>query len=135
MNKFLQDIHKEKLIIYIKYNNIYVIDNNIYILRGLLNFKHYLKNGRKIIFINKHYLNYLLKSLKTNNVSYILIQINYGYNNVLFYNSLNNKYKFYYKKGKRLIKNELRIEKLLKKLETNNNLDNIKEAIKVVERG
>ena len=43
MNKFLQDIHEEKIIIYIKYDNIYLIDNSVYVLKGLLKFKYCLK--------------------------------------------------------------------------------------------
>lgn len=135
INKILQDIHKDKLIFYIKYNTVYVIDSSIYVLKGLLKFKYCLKNGRKVIFISNNYLNYLLKVLRDNNVSHILIRINYGYNKVFEYVAENNMYKFYYKKGKRIVKNELKIDKLLQRLETNNNLDNIKKAIKVVEFG
>lgn len=135
MNKILQDIHKEKLIFYLKYNNVYLIDHNVYVLKGLLKFKYCLKNGRKVIFISNNYLNYLLKDLKNNNISFVLIRINHGYYKVFEYNALDNNYKFYYRKGKRVIKNELRIDRLLKKLEENNNLDNVKEAIKVVDFG
>ena len=135
MNKILQDIHKDKLIFYIKHDKFYLIDESVYVLKGLLKYKYSLKNGRKVIFVDRYYLNYILKHLKNNNISYVFIQINYGYNKVLEFYNENNNYKFYYKKGRRIVKNELKISKLLDRLEKNNNIDNVKKAIKVVKDG
>lgn len=132
MNKFLQSIHRDQVIIYIKYENIYVIDNNVYILRSLLNFKYCNKSGRKTIFINKSYLNYVLKSLRENYISYVIIECNYGYNKLIEYNSTNNNYIIHYKKGKRLIKNEKKIEKLLFALRKNNDLNVLLNILEVV---
>ena len=135
MNKILQDIHKDKLIFYIKHDKFYLIDESVYVLKGLLKYKYSLKNGRKVIFVDRYYLNYILKHLKNNNISYVFIQINYGYNKVLEFYNENNNYKFYYKKGRRIVKNELKISKLLDRLEKNNNIDNVKKAIKGVKDG
>ena len=117
MNKILQDIHKDKLIFYIKHDKFYLIDESVYVLKGLLKYKYSLKNGRKVIFVDRYYLNYILKHLKNNNISYVFIQINYGYNKVLEFYNENNNYKFYYKKGRRIVKNELKISKLLDRLD------------------
>lgn len=135
MNKILQDIHKDKLIFYIKHDKFYLIDESVYVLKGLLKYKYSLKNGRKVIFVDRYYLNYILKHLKNNNISYVFIQINYGYNKVLEFYNENNNYKFYYKKGRRIVKNELKISEFLDRLEKNNNIDNVKKAIKVVKDG
>lgn len=132
MNRFLQDIHKEKIIIYIKYDNIYIVDNNVYILRSLLNFKYYNKNGRKIIFINKNYLNYVLKALRENYISYVVIDCNCGYSKLLEYNSINNHYSIYYEKGKRLIKNENKVDKLLFVLKKRNDINVLLNILEVV---
>ena len=95
MNKLIHTIHKLQVIIYKKNKEYYVIDNDVYILVSLLNFKFSYKNNRRIIFIDIDYINYLFKYLRDNNVSYVVININYGYDRVLEYKVINDKYNFY----------------------------------------
>ena len=134
INKFIQNLHKNMLIFYVKQNNIYVIDNSIYLLKGLLNFKYLFKSERKIIFIDKNYFNYVLDKLRDNSISYVVIEINNGYNNILQHNATNNKYNFFYKKGKRIVKNERRIEKLLSQLRYKD-VGTLLKVIKVIDSG
>lgn len=133
MNKLIQQIHKEQFIIYCKYNQYFVIDFNIYIFKGLFQFHYCLKNGRKIIFIDENYLNYVLKKLKKNDISYVIININCGYDKILEYCSNNNQYWFYYKKGKRVVKNERKIEVLFDSLDRKRNFNLLKEVERIID--
>ena len=110
MNKFIHIIHKMQVIVYKKNKDYYAIDNDIYILRSLLNFSYCYKNNTSVIFIDSDYINYVLKYLRDNNVSYVVININYGYDRLLEYKACDNKYSFYYNKGKRIIRNEKRVK-------------------------
>lgn len=112
MNSFLQNIHLEYLIIYRKEDNYYVIDNAVYILKAL-GFNYCLKNNRKVIFIEKNYLNYILNVLKNNNISFLLIDIGYQYNKIYQYDDLSNKYYYYKRIGKRIIKRENKINRII----------------------
>ena len=113
MHKFIHTIHKMQVIIYKKNKEYYVIDDDVYVLRSLFNFSYCYKNNRRIIFIDNDYVNYVLKYLKENKVSYVVININYGYDRVLEYKSTNNVYSFYYKKGKRIIRNERKVKYII----------------------
>lgn len=126
MNNFLQNIHLEHLIIYKKDDNFYVIDNGVYILKAI-GFNYCLKNNRRIIFIDKNYLNYIIKKLRDNNISFLLIDIGYQYNRINEYDDLNNKYKFYNKLGRRLIKREKKINKIIDMLKGIDNVLLLKE--------
>lgn len=108
--KFIHTIHKFQVIIFKKNKDYYVIDDDVYVLRSLLDFSYCYKNNRKVIFIDSDYVNYVLKYLREYSVSYVVININYGYDRVLDYKSNNNRYVFFYKKGKRIIKNERKVK-------------------------
>lgn len=131
MNKFIHVIHNYQVIIYKKCSSYYVIDNDVYIFRSVFNFKSCCKNNRKIIFIDSKYINYILRKLRESNVSYVVINENYGYDKIVEYNSLNNKYLSYYKKGKRLIKNESKINFLINNLRVKGDI-NLLDRIELI---
>ena len=135
MNQFLKKIHNNYLIVYKKNNQYFVIDHFVYIFKSLFHFKFMLKNGRKIILIDENYLNYLLKKLREEHVNYVIIHINYGYNTVLKYKDTNNQYKKYYQKGKSMIKNENRIDYLVKLLEERRNINLLQKIESVIQNG
>lgn len=135
MNKFIHTIHKMQVIVYKKNKDYYVIDNDIYILRSLLNFSYCYKNNRRVIFIDSDYINYVLKYLREYYVSYVVININYGYDRLLEYKVINNRYNFYYKKGKRIVKNERRVKYIIDMLNRTKNLELLKEASLIINDG
>ena len=135
MNKFIHTIHKMQVIVYKKNKDYYVIDNDIYILRSLLNFSYCYKNNRSVIFIDSDYINYLLKYLRDNNVSYVVININYGYDRVLEYKGINNRYNFYYKKGKRIVKNERKVKYIVDILNRYKDIKLLKEVDLIINDG
>lgn len=128
MNEFIHSIHKNFLVIYKKGNIYYSIDNDIYIYKGLFDFKYGYKNNRMIIFIAKEYLDYILKIFRKNNVSYVLITVNYGYNKISLYEDSKNQYYRYYKKGKRMVKNECDIDKIINVLKNKRNINILKKV-------
>ena len=135
MNKFIHTIHKMQVIVYKKNKDYYVIDNDIYILRSLLNFSYCYKNNRRVIFIDSDYINYVLKYLRDYSVSYVVININYGYDRLLEYKVINNRYNFYYKKGKRIVKNERRVKYIIDMLNRTKNLELLKEVSLIINDG
>ena len=135
MNKLIHTIHKLQVIIYKKNKEYYVIDNDVYILVSLLNFKFSYKNNRRIIFIDIDYINYLFKYLRDNNVSYVVININYGYDRLLEYKACDNKYSFYYNKGKRIIRNEKRVKYIIDMLNRTKDLNLLKEVNLIINDG
>ena len=135
MNKFIHTIHKMQVIVYKKNKDYYVIDNDIYILRSLLNFSYCYKNNRRVIFIDSDYINYVLKYLRDYSISYVVININYGYNRLLEYKVINNRYNFYYKKGKRIVKNERRVKYIIDMLNRTKNLELLKEVSLIINDG
>ena len=135
MNKFIHTIHKMQVIVYKKKKDYYVIDNDIYILRSLLNFSYCYKNNRRVIFIDSDYINYVLKYLRDYSISYVLININYGYNRLLEYKVINNRYNFYYMKGKRIVKNERRVKYIIDMLNRTKNLELLKEVSLIINDG
>lgn len=132
ISHFIHIIHREQVIIYKKYNKYYVIDNDVYILRSLINYKNCYKGGRKVIFIDNNYLNYVLKKLRDGNIGYVIININYGYDRLLDYKINNSKYSYYYKKGKRLIKNEKKVKHVIDILNRTKNLELLKEVDSII---
>ena len=135
MNKFIHTIHKMQVIVYKKNKDYYVIDNDIYILRSLLNFSYCYKNNRRVIFIDSDYINYVLKYLREYYVSYVVININYGYDRLLEYKVINNRYNFYYMKGKRIVKNERRVKYIIDMLNRTKNLELLKEVDLIINDG
>ena len=135
MNKFIHTIHKMQVIVYKKNKDYYVIDNDIYILRSLLNFSYCYKNNRRVIFIDSDYINYVLKYLRDYSISYVVININYGYDRVLEYKGINNRYNFYYMKGKRIVKNERRVKYIIDMLNRTKNLELLKEVSLIINDG
>lgn len=133
MNQFLKQIHKDYLIIYRKNNQYFVIDHFVYIFRSLFKFRYCLKNGRKVIFIEESYLNYILKKLREACVNYVIIHIHYGYDKQLEYFNKNNQYSYYYCRGKNMIKNEKRVVYLLNRLEEKNDIQLIKKVESVIQ--
>ena len=93
-----------------------------------MNFKYCLKNGRKIVFIDDNYLNYISNELKKEQISFVIININYGYENILEYNNSYNKYDIYYRKGKRLVRNYKRINLILEKLSLSKDIELLKRV-------
>ena len=128
INKFIHTIHKNQVVIYKKYNQYYVVDSDVYILKSLINYKCCYKEGRKVIFIDDNYLNYVFKKLRDNSVGDVVININYGYDSLLEYKDSDSKYSYYYKKGKRLLKNERKVEYIIDMLNRTKNLDLLKEV-------
>ena len=135
MNKFIHTIHKMQVIVYKKNKDYYVIDNDIYTLRSLLNFRYCYKNNRKVIFIDSDYINYVLKYLRDYSISYVLININYGYNRLLEYKVINNRYNFYYKKGKRIVKNERKVKYIVDILNRYKDIKLLKEVDLIINDG
>ena len=135
MNKFIHTIHKMQVIVYKKNKDYYVIDNDIYTLRSLLNFRYCYKNNRRVIFIDSDYINYVLKYLRDYSISYVVININYGYNRLLEYKVINNRYNFYYMKGKRIVKNERRVKYIIDMLNRTKNLELLKEVSLIINDG
>ena len=135
MNKFIHTIHKMQVIVYKKNKDYYVIDNDIYILRSLLKFSYCYKNNRRVIFIDSDYINYVLKYLRDYSISYVVININYGYDRLLEYKVINNRYNFYYKKGKRIVKNERRVKYIIDMLNRTKNLELLKEVSLIINDG
>ena len=128
MNKFIHTIHKMQVIVYKKNKDYYVIDNDIYTLRSLLNFRYCYKNNRSVIFIDSDYINYVLKYLRDYSINYVVININYGYDRVLEYKGINNRYNFYYKKGKRIVKNERKVKYIVDILNRYKDINLLKEV-------
>ena len=135
MHKFIHTIHRTQVIVYKKNKEYYVIDDDVYVLRSLLIFSYCYKNYRKVIFIDNDYVNYVLKYLRENKVSYVVININYGYDRVLEYKVINNRYNFYYKKGKRIVKNERRVKYIIDMLNRTKNLELLKEVDLIINDG
>lgn len=135
MNKFIHTIHELEVIIYKKNKDYYIIDNDIYILRSLLNFNYCYKNNRKFIFITNKYLNFILKHLKKANISYVVIEINHGYDRLLEYKTNNNKYLFFYCKGKRIIKNERKVKYIVDILSRYKDINLLKEVKMIINDG
>ena len=123
MNKFIHSIHKNSVIIYKKGNNYYSIDNDIYVYKGVFDFKYSYKNSRMIIFITIEYLNYILSIFRKYNIDYCIININYGYDKLVYHQNIYNNYYKYFKKGKRIIKNEKRIDNIMYKLKNKNDIN------------
>ena len=135
MNKFIHTIHKMQVIVYKKNKDYYVIDNDIYILRSLLNFSYCYKNNRSVIFIDSDYINYVLKYLRDYSINYVVININYGYDRLLEYKVINNRYNFYYKKGKRIVKNERRVKYIVDILNRYKDINLLKEVDLIINDG
>lgn len=135
MNKFIHTIHKMQVIVYKKNKDYYVIDNDIYILRSLLNFSYCYKNNRRVIFIDSDYINYVLKYLRDYSISYVVININYGYDRLLEYKVINNRYNFYYKKGKRIVKNERKVKYIVDILNRYKDIKLLKEVDLIINDG
>lgn len=135
MNKFLKEIHKNYLIIYKQNNQYFVVDHFVYLFKSLFQFNFLIKNNRKIILIDECYINYILKKLRENNISYVVIHINYGYDILLKYKTTNNQYKNYYQQGKNIIKNENKINYLIKLLETKRNINLLQKIESVIQNG
>ena len=135
MNKFLHTIHKKQIIIYKKNRDYYCVDSDVCVLVSLLKFNFCYKNNRKVIFIEDDYVNYVLKCLKEYNISYVLININYGYDRLLEYKVINNRYNFYYMKGKRIVKNERRVKYIIDMLNRTKNLELLKEVSLIINDG
>ena len=124
-----------QVIIYKKNMDYYAIDNDIYILRSLLNFSYCCKNNRKVIFIDSDYINYVLKYLRDYSINYVVININYGYDRVLEYKGINNRYNFYYKKGKRIVKNERKVKYIVDILNRYKDIKLLKEVDLIINDG
>ena len=135
MHKFIHTIHRMQVIVYKKNKEYYVIDDDVYVLRSLLDFSYCYKNNRKVIFIDNDYVNYVIKCLKESNVSYVMININYGYDRVLEYKSINNVYGFYSKKGKRIIINERKVKYIIDILNRTKDLKLLKEVDLIINDG
>lgn len=113
MNKMIHSIHKNCVIIYQKNQQYYSIDQDIYVYKGVIDFNYCYKNKRMVIFVTEDYLNYILKVFREYHIHYCVIQINYGYHPVVWYHLFDNCYDRYYKKGRRKVKNEKEVEKLI----------------------
>ena len=135
INKFIHTIHKMQVIVYKKNKDYYVIDNDIYILRSLLNFSYCYKNNRRVIFIDSDYINYVLKYLRDYSISYVVINIKYGYDRLLEYKVINNRYNFYYKKGKRIVKNERKVKCIVDILNRYKDIKLLKEVDLIINDG
>ena len=76
-----------------------------------------------------------MKYLRDNNVSYVVININYGYNRVLEYKGINNRYNFYYKKDKRIVKNERKVKYIVDILNRYKDINLLKEVDLIINDG
>lgn len=123
MNKFIRSIHKNFVIIYKMNGKYYSIDQDVYVYKAIFAFKYCYRNNRMIISITKDYLNYILKIFREHSVNYCIISINHGYDKTFCYHRTNNHYYLYYKNGKRIIKNEKKINKLLYILHKRNDIN------------
>lgn len=102
-------------------------------MKSLLDFKYCLKHDRKVMFIDNNYLNYVLSCLRKSQVSYVVICINYGYEKSFEYKACYNQYSFYYKRGKRLIKNLQKIEFILDKLKRSKDIDLLRGVERIID--
>lgn len=132
MNNFIKNIHPKSLIIYKKNNKYYCIDYNVYVLKGALKFNYMKVNARKIIFIDKEYVNFVLKKLRELDINYVMININYGYDKIASYQANYNLYDKYYNYGKLLINREKKIKRLLEKLKEKNVIQILKQIEGVI---
>lgn len=132
MNNFIHGIHENTLVIYKKGNNYYSVDRDVYLYKGLFGYRYGNKNNRMIIFITEDYLNYIISNLKRNMINFVIISINRGYDNIYSYNSIDNNYYRYYMLGKRMIRNEKRIKKLIDILRFKNDIELVKRVNNLV---
>ena len=76
-----------------------------------------------------------MKYLRDYSISYVVININYGYDRLLEYKVINNRYNFYYKKGKRIVKNVRRVKYIIDMLNRTKNLELLKEVSLIINDG
>lgn len=117
----IRKINPDTVIIY-KDNSKYTIYyKDVFILYALLRFCFYRINNIFEMYIDKRYLNYVLKTLNTNHISYMIVDKINQYHIVkksIFIDTKN--YEKYYLKGRMLYKRRKQINKIIATLRNNN---------------
>ena len=116
----IREINLDTVIIY-KDNSKYTIYyKDVFILYALLRFGFYRINNIFEMYIDKRYLNYVLKTLNTNHISYMIVDKINQYHIVkrsIFIDTKN--YEKYYLKGRMLYKRRKQINKIIVILKNN----------------
>ena len=116
----IREINPDTIIIY-KDNSKYTIYyKDVFILYTLLGFSFYRINNIFEMYIDKRYLNYVLKILNTNHISYMIVDKINQYHIVkksIFIDKKN--YEKYYLKGRMLYKRRKQINKIIVILKNN----------------
>ena len=116
----IREINPDTIIIY-KDNSKYTIYyKDVFILYTLLGFSFYRINNIFEMYIDKRYLNYVLKILNTNHISYMIVDKINQYHIVkksIFIDTKN--YEKYYLKGRMLYKRRKQINKIIVILKNN----------------
>ena len=116
----IRKINPDTVIIY-KDNSKYTIYyKDVFILYALLRFGFYRINNIFEMYIDKRYLNYVLKILSTNHISYLIVDNINQYHIVkksIFIDTKN--YEKYYLKGRMLYKRRKQINKIIVILKNN----------------
>ena len=117
----IRKINPDTIIIY-KDNSKYTIYyKDVFILYALLGFSFYRINNIFEMYIDKRYLNYVLKILNTNHISYMIVDKINQYHIVkksIFIDTKN--YEKYYLKGRILYKRRKQINKIIVGLRSKN---------------
>ena len=124
----IRSIDPSAVVIYKDKNKYFVTSKDVFVLFGLCRFRFYRISNTFEIEISKRYLNYSIKQLQIANISYIIVDKINQYHLIKKEKFQNNKYQYYYLKGRRLYKRRKQINKLLKNISMN-----LKEEEKIKE--
>lgn len=116
IDKTIREIEPATVIIYKNQINYEIYFKDVFVFYSLFHFSFFRSGNVFHSYVIKNYLPYVLKGLKENHISYIIVDVRNSYHLIEKKNFDSNRYHSFYQKGRRLYKRRKQIMRLMNEL-------------------